>query len=52
MAVEDKVRKGTKLFSTSTPNMIVDLLAKGLPPKAYADHITHIGILSSFDVLG
>ncbi|RVW72199.1 Retrovirus-related Pol polyprotein from transposon TNT 1-94 [Vitis vinifera] len=35
----------------STNSMIADRLTKGLPPKVYHEHITHIGVVHIDDVL-
>ena len=35
----------------STNSMIVDLLTKGLPPKVYHEHVTHMGVVHNDDVL-
>ena len=34
----------------STNSMIVDPLTKGLPPKVYHEHVTHIGVVHIDDV--
>ncbi|RVW20741.1 Retrovirus-related Pol polyprotein from transposon TNT 1-94 [Vitis vinifera] len=34
----------------STNSMIVDLLTKGLPPKVYHEHVTHMGVVHIDDV--
>ena len=35
----------------STSSMIADPLSKGLPPKIYHEHVTHMGVVHIDDVL-
>ena len=35
----------------STNSMIADQLTKGLPPKIYHEHVTHMGVVHNDDVL-
>jgi hypothetical protein len=42
----------TSIIHIATEEMIADPLTKGLPPKVFKEHITHMGFVESFDVFG
>ena len=51
--VREKVRKFQTLVEyTATGHMLADPLTKGLPIGVYQRHVTHMGLVKSFDILG
>ena len=42
----------TSIIHIATEEMIADPLTKGLPPKVFKEHVTHMGLVESFDVFG
>lgn len=52
MFVREKVQEfQTRIEHTPTEYMIADPLTKGLTVKAFVSHVTHMGLVSSFDAL-
>ena len=53
MFVKEKVREfQTRIEYTATEHMLADPLTKGLPIGVYQRHVTHMGLVKSFDILG
>ena len=51
LVVKAKVQSGqVSIEHIATNSMIVDPLTKGLPPKVFHEHTTHIGVISFQDV--
>ena len=51
--VREKVREfQTRIEYTATRHMLADPLTKGLPIGVYQRHVTHMGLVKSFDILG
>ena len=51
--VREKVREcQTRIEYTATGHMLADPLTKGLPIGVYQRHVTHMGLVKSFDILG
>ena len=51
--VREKVREfQTRIEYTATEHMLADPLTKGLPIGVYQRHVTHMGLVKSFDILG
>ena len=49
----EKVREfQTRIEYTTTGHMLEDPLTKGLPIGVYQRHVTHMGLVKSFDILG
>jgi len=42
----------TRIEHTATENMLADPLTKGLSVGVFQNHVTHMGVVKSFDVLG
>ena len=42
----------TRIEHTATENMLADPLTKGLSIGVFQNHVTHMGVVMSFDVLG
>ena len=52
LVVKEKVQSlQVSIEHISTNSMIVDLLTKGLPPKVFHEHVTHMGIVHINDML-
>ena len=53
MFVREKVLDyQTRIEHTATKNMLADPLTKGLSIGVFQNHVTHMGVVMSFDVLG
>ena len=53
LVVREKILElQTSIIHIATKDMIVDPLTKGLPPEVFKEHVTHIGLVESFDVFG
>ena len=51
--VREKVREfQTRIEYTATKHMLADPLTKDLPIGVYQRHVTHMGLVKSFDILG
>lgn len=51
--IKDKIEEGqTAIRHTNTEAMIVDPLRKSVSPKLFNVHVTSMGALSSFHILG
>ena len=51
--VREKVREcQTRIEYIATGHMLADPLTKGLPIGVYQRHVTHMGLVKSFDILG
>ena len=51
--VKEKVREfQTRIEYTAIGHMLADPLTKGLPIGVYQRHVTHMGLVKSFDILG
>ena len=51
--VREKVREfQTRIEYTATEHMLADPLTKGLPIGVYQRHVTHMGLVKFFDILG
>ena len=49
--VREKVQESQiTMEQIATENMIADPLTKGLTPKVFQEHVTNMGLVSSFDV--
>lgn len=44
--------KEVSMVDIITHILMADPLTKGLPPKQFKEHVTSVGIIESFDVLG
>ena len=42
----------TRIEHTAIENMLADSLTKGLSVGDFQNHVTHMGVVKSFDVLG
>jgi len=42
----------TRIEHTVTENMLANPLTKGLFVRVFQNHVTHMGVVKSFDVLG
>uniref|UniRef100_A0A2N9HTC6 Reverse transcriptase domain-containing protein n=1 Tax=Fagus sylvatica TaxID=28930 RepID=A0A2N9HTC6_FAGSY len=53
LVVREKILElQTSIIHIATEEMIADPLTKGLPPKVFKEHVTHMGLVESFDVFG
>uniref|UniRef100_A0A2N9HJJ0 Reverse transcriptase Ty1/copia-type domain-containing protein n=1 Tax=Fagus sylvatica TaxID=28930 RepID=A0A2N9HJJ0_FAGSY len=56
LVVKEKIQElQTSIVHIATEEMIADPLTKGLPPKVFKEHVTHMysyGLVESFDVFG
>ena len=53
LVVKEKIQElQTSIVHIATEEMITDPLTKGLPPKVFKEHVTHMGLVESFDVFG
>jgi hypothetical protein len=53
LVVREKILElQTSIIHIATEEMIADPLTKGLPPKVFKKHVTHMGLVESFDVFG
>lgn len=53
MIVKEQVKKGKVIVEhIEIEFMLVDLLTKGLCPNIFKGHITNMGLVESFDILG
>uniref|UniRef100_A0A2N9GYL9 Reverse transcriptase Ty1/copia-type domain-containing protein n=1 Tax=Fagus sylvatica TaxID=28930 RepID=A0A2N9GYL9_FAGSY len=51
LVVREKILElQTSIIYIATEEMIADPLTKGLPPKVFKEHVTHMGLVESFDV--
>jgi hypothetical protein len=53
LVVREKILElQTSIIHIATEEMIAGPLTKGLPPKVFKEHVTHMGLVESFDVFG
>uniref|UniRef100_A0A2N9EWH4 Integrase catalytic domain-containing protein n=1 Tax=Fagus sylvatica TaxID=28930 RepID=A0A2N9EWH4_FAGSY len=53
LVVREKILElQTSIIHIAIEEMIADPLTKGLPPKVFKEHVTHMGFVESFDIFG